>query len=114
MTEPRLRSSIVVGALIRRAEAEGGFAAVLARGDSSAGSVLVVLAERGRKARIVERLLRADGTYSWQETGNRALDNSEDTEKFLARRRDFDPDMWILELDVPSAERFTAEMNDSL
>ena len=112
--EPRLQSSILVGALIRQAEAEGGFAAVLARGDSSAGSVLVVLAERGRKARILERLLRPDGSYSWQDTGNRALENTEETEKFLSRRRSFDPDIWILELDVPSAERFTAQMNESV
>ncbi len=112
--EPRLQSTILVGALIRRAEAEGGFAAVLAKGDPSAGSVLVILAERGRKARILERLLQPDGKYSWQETGNQSAANPEETEKFLARRRNFDPDIWILELDVPSAERFTAQMNEAV
>jgi hypothetical protein len=34
--EPRLQSELLVKALQRRAESEGGFAAVLARGDSMA------------------------------------------------------------------------------
>ena len=112
--EPRLQSSIMVTALIRRAEAEGGNAAVLAKGDASAGAILVILAERGRKMRILERLLQPSGSYAWQTTGNQALANSEEEQKFLAQRRRFDTDLWILELDVPSAERFTAEMNESV
>lgn len=109
--EARLQSSILVGALIRRAESHGGFAAVLARGDSSAGSILVILAEKGRKSRILERALQGDGCYAWQDTGIQALASTEETEKFLARRRSFDPDIWLIELDIPSAERFAAEMN---
>jgi hypothetical protein len=109
--EARLQSSILVGALIRRAESHGGFAAVLAKGDPSAGSVL---AERGRKVTILERALQGDGHYSWQETGAQALAHEGETEKFLARRRSFDPDIWLIELDVPSAERFAAEMNESV
>jgi hypothetical protein len=112
--EARLQSSILVGALIRRAEAQGGFAAVLAKGDPSAGSVLVILAERGKKIRILERALQGGGHYSWQDTGAQALAHAEETEKFLAKRRSFDPDIWLIELDVPSAERFAAEMNESV
>ena len=110
----RLQSSVLVSALIRRAEAEGGFAAVLARGDSQAGSLLVILAQRGRKARILERLLQPKGSYAWHDTGGEVVVNAEEMEKFLAKRRKFDPDLWILELDVPSAERFIAEMNESV
>ena len=114
MAEARLQSSILVGALMHRAQSEGGFAAVLGRGDSSAGAILVILAERGRKVRILERLLQADGRYSWQGVGDQALANPEETEKFLERRQKFDPDIWLVELDVPSAERFAAEMNESV
>ena len=45
MTAPRLATSVFVSALIRKAQSDGGFAAVLAKGDETAGSVLVVLAE---------------------------------------------------------------------
>lgn len=114
MSEPRLQTSVLVGALMRRAESEGGFAAVLGKGDPTAGSVLVILCEKGRKARILERLMQGDGRYSWQSVGEQALSDTQETEKFLQRRRNFDPDVWLIELDVPSAERFAAEMNESV
>ena len=105
---------MLVGALQRRAESEGGFAAVLARGDSSSGAILVILAEKGRKVRILERLLTAAGRYEWTAIGNQALANEEEFGKFLRRRRDFDPDIWLIELDIASAERFAAEMNSDI
>lgn len=112
--EPRLQSSVLVNALIRRAQAEGGFAAVISKGDSSAGSILVILAEKGRKVGILERLLQPKGHYAWVDVGVQVVVNAEEFEKFLVGRRKFDPDLWILELDIASAERFAAEMNDSV
>ncbi|HEV2746787.1 MAG TPA: DUF1491 family protein [Allosphingosinicella sp.] len=109
--EPRLSSSVLVSALMRQAEADGGFATVIARGDSDAGSVLVILSERGRKARFLERILQPDGRYRWQETGPQTAANDEEAANFLGRKRRFDPDLWVLELDIASAERFADEMN---
>jgi hypothetical protein len=106
----RLASSVLVGALLRRAGAEGGFGAVLAKGDPTAGAIAVILAEKGRKACFLERLLRPDGHYAWEES-RQAIENDEEFSAFLARRRKYDPDLWILELDIASAERFAAEMN---
>ncbi len=83
---------------------------MLARGDATSGSVAVILAEKGRKACFLERLLQPDGRYDWQ-TSRQEIENEEEFKKFLQRRRKFDPDLWILELDIPSAERFAAEMN---
>lgn len=107
---PRLASSVLVSGLIRRAEAEGGFGAVLAKGDPTAGAVAIVLAERGRKAGVLERMLQPDGSYAWEPSG-RGLESEQDYADFLARRRKSDPDLWIVELDIASAERFAAEIN---
>jgi hypothetical protein len=110
----RLATSIVVGGLIRMAEAQGGFGAVLAKGDSTAGALVVVLVERGGEPVILERILQPDGAYRWQETRSQTLESIKEKEPvptFVARRRRFDPDLWVLELDIPSAERFAAEMN---
>jgi hypothetical protein len=112
--EARLQSSILVNALQRRAESEGGFAAVLAKGDPGAGAILVILAERGRKVRVLERLLDRGSGYFWQDIGQQALANEEEFKKFLEKRRRFDPDIWLIELDVASAERFAAEMNSAV
>jgi hypothetical protein len=112
--EPRLKSSVLVNALQRRAESEGGFAAVLAKGDATSGAVLVVLAERGRKVRILERLLDRGERYVWQDTGQQALGSEEEFRKFLEKRCRFDPDVWLIELDIASAERFAAEMKSQV
>ena len=106
----RLASSVLVAALLRRAQDEGGNGAVLAKGDPTAGSVTVILAEKGRKACFVERLLRPDGSYAWEQS-RQGVENEEEFKEFLKRRRKYDPDIWILELDIASAERFAAEMN---
>ena len=111
MSGARLASSVLVGALLQQTRAEGGFAVVLAKGDARAGSVVVILLERGVRASILERILGANGAYAWQGSGPKAIENEEEVKKFLTRKRKFDPDLWIIELDVPSAERFTAEMN---
>jgi hypothetical protein len=108
---PRLASSVLASALLRRAETEGGFGAVLAKGDVTAGSIIVILLEKGGNPRIFERILREDGLYCWAEAATRTSGTAEEVPDFIARRRRFDPDLWVLELDIPSVERFADEMN---
>jgi hypothetical protein len=103
----RLATSVLAGAIIRKAEAEGGFAAVLAKGDPTAGAILLLLTERGSAPGVLERLLRPDGSYTWAAP----IADSAQVPEFVARRRRFDPDLWVIELDVPSAKRFTDEMS---
>ena len=105
----RLTSQVLVSSLLRRAEAAGGFGAVLAKGDATAGAVMVILAERGVRIAALERLLQPDGSYAWQEAGRAA--GEEEFRALLERRRRNDPDLWLIELDVASAERFAADMN---
>lgn len=106
----RLASSIVVGGLIAKAEADGGFGAVLAKGDPTAGSIILILAERGAGPRLFERILQPDGSYAWQPTGQ-PVASFDEVSGLIARRRRSDPDLWVVELDIPSPERFAAEMN---
>jgi len=110
--EARLATSVLVTSLMRRAESEGGFAAVLSKGDATAGAVLVILNEKGRKQRILERVLQPGGAYTWHDIITQAIEDQAEFDRVLERRRGFDPDLWLIELDVPSAERFAAEMNE--
>ncbi len=105
----RLATDVIAGGLMRRAEAEGCFAAVIARGDPLAGALIVLVASRGGEVRALERVLGGDDRYRWQET--RGAANASELTQFLEKRRRSDPDLWIIELDVPSIERFVAEMN---
>lgn len=105
----RLTSAMLASALLRRAQQEGGFGAVLAKGDETAGAIILLIAERGTTMRVLERVLNADGNYAWGDA-LAAAPNESELKKFLERRRRFDPDMWVLELDIASAERFAAEL----
>jgi hypothetical protein len=109
--EPRLATSVLVSGLIRRAEAEGGFGAVLTKGDATAGALLLILLERGQNPRLLERVLKPDGSYGWEVSAGQDPENTAEVPQLVDRRRRFDPDLWVVELDIPSAERFTAGMN---
>lgn len=96
---PRLTSAVLVSALIRKAEAEGGTGAVLAKGDATAGALLLLIADRGRTVAVRERGLRFDGSPGWISTGPADLDDGAALADYLERRRKFDTDLWLVEFD---------------
>jgi hypothetical protein len=104
----RLAAGMEASALLRQAEQCGGFGTVLHRGDLERGTLLLLISERGRHLVILERRLQSDGGYDWERTGPEQGDSA-GAAQHVARTRRFDPDCWVLELDVPSAERFIAE-----
>jgi hypothetical protein len=103
----RPASGLLVSAIIRRIEAEGGHAMVLAKGDATAGAILLVIADRGETRRILERRMDFEGRYRWEATGPADLGELAD---YLARRRRSDTDLWVVELDSPEAERIAGEL----
>jgi len=107
MIEPRLAAGLLVAALRRRIEAEGGVATVLARGDDVAGAILLLLADRGESKRIVERVWRFEGGHGLDGVGPAEPAEMED---YLARRRRADPDLWAVEIDHPEAHRIAGEI----
>jgi hypothetical protein len=107
MSAARLNASVEAAALMRRAQADGDFATVLHKGDPERGSILIVVRSRGTYLSCLERMLSADG-YVWLAVGpDSAAD--EKVAQFLARRAEFDPDIWLIELDIAQPERFVAE-----
>jgi hypothetical protein len=104
----RLPSATIASALIRRVQQEGGFAAVLARGEATGGAILLVLRDRDSGVKLVERGIGPEGRAGLIPAGPTNPD-PESLDSYLARRRRGDPDLWIIELDVPQGERFAAE-----
>lgn len=101
----RPASGLLVSALIRAVEAAGGSGMVLAKGDVTAGAILLVLAERGRTTALRERTLGLDDRYAWALAGPAAADDPLALSEYIARRRRNDPDQWIVELDHADAGR---------
>jgi hypothetical protein len=107
---PRLTSRMTVDSLLRRVSQKGGFGAMLARGDDSGGAILVLLAERGEVRRLLERTLDSAGDYRWTPCGPLDVESPASRDSYIQRRRERDPDLWLIELDIADAERFAAEM----
>lgn len=104
--EPRLPTHVEVGGLIRRVQAEGGFATVLNKGERDAGTIMIVLTENGANTRVYERMPQLDGSRQWHCSKRQPSDDQQEISHFLDRRRDQDPDLWIVELDIAEGERF--------
>jgi hypothetical protein len=106
----RLPAHVEASALIRRVEVEGGFATILKRGDPDRGSLILLVASRGRHQACLERQLVPDGSYRWQRVGPMANAGAQTLADWSQKRRKFDEDSWLIELDIAEPERFIAEM----
>lgn len=105
----RLPAGLEVASILRRAAASGDFATVMKKGDPDRGSLLILVASRGRHVACLERVLTMDGSYRWQPVGPGDSASSAEVSEFVARRERFDEDLWAIELDIADAERFIAE-----
>lgn len=101
----RLPAQLEIAGLIRLAQAGGGFASVLHKGERDAGAIVLILTERGGNPRVFERMPSADGDRSWQQTTIEGIEKPTVLDQYLARRTAQDPDLWIIELDIANGER---------
>lgn len=106
---PRLASGLIVNALVRRVNAAGGSAMVLARGDAEAGAILILALERGGNPHFFERGMGPKGAPVLIPSGPVEPGDDGVVSDYWQRRRGRDPDLWVVELDIAGAERFAAE-----
>lgn len=93
----RLASGLWVSAYLARLQAEGIATYVVARGDETAGAVLVKLATMDGKAQAFQRSVDLmTGARKWvvlAEGDERSVDDS------ITKQRSFDPDLWVIEVE---------------
>ena len=105
----RLPAHVEASGFVRRAELAGGFGTVLRKGDADRGAIVLLVACRGQHVGCLERTLSSDGSYRWQQVGPVQGDGTETIADWSQKRTRFDSDLWLIELDIPSPERFIAE-----
>jgi hypothetical protein len=110
MIEPRLSAEMKVQTLLRLVSQNGGFGAVLKKGDRISGAILIQCLEKGENPRLLENMPSLDGEPNWQKIWPQDTDNNKELSEYVAQRFRFDPDMWLIELDIPDAERLIAQM----
>lgn len=92
----RLTAEFWVHAYIARLGAAGIPAFVVARGDATAGAVMVKVATLDGRATAHARAYDATGTRVWTLL---AEGDEAEVDAALGRQRGYDPDLWILEVE---------------
>jgi hypothetical protein len=109
----RIKSEIWVRAYLRRCQSEGVPVVIVRRGDESAGAIFI----------CVDRL---DGTVALYGPAPAGLTGSEsdrrwtrcfqspavgeaEASRYLARQREFDPDLWIIEIEDRAGRHFLGD-----
>lgn len=103
--QPRLTAGLRVAALLRRADLEGRAAYVIHRGDDTAGAICLTVVRPGGRAELWGQdydpmtdarawVMQLDGT-------------PQEIDAAARRRRGADPDLWVIELELPEGETVT-------
>lgn len=92
----RLASGLWVQAYLMRLQLENIPAFVVARGDGTAGAVLVKLNPLDGSARLYQRIMAMDGSRPWDVLAEGA---EADVDAVVARQRRSDPDLWVIEVE---------------
>jgi hypothetical protein len=111
--QDRLPAHLEASAIIRLAESQGGFATVLGKGERDAGTILLVMLCRGAGGVLYERMPQRDGSRSFIATKREDADKPYEFSEYLVRRRQQDPDIWLIEVNIADPERFVAAVDES-
>ena len=110
--EPRLKTSIWVAALIRRAELGGASAYVARKGEADAGAVLVKVALLDGRARVWSSTYGGDGHRRWMKATGAEFVAEADADAYIARARGRDSDLWVVEIEDRQGRNFLTEPTD--
>lgn len=106
----RLTSQVLVSALVRRAQAAGGGAMILHKGEAESGSIVVQLLDRGVNLGFFERLTSLSGVLELVPCGPPPTSPDSELSHYIERRTARDPDMWFVELDTVLGQQLAAEI----
>ena len=83
---------------------------ILAKGDPTGGTYVLLLRDRSGCLQLVERRPSAGFEFEWQVTQEKTAENAAEIYEYCDRRAAQDPDLWIVELEIDDTERFVAQM----
>jgi hypothetical protein len=109
----RIKSEIWVRAYLRRCQAQGIPVVIVRRGDEAAGAIFICI---NRLDGTVFLYGPAPAGLSGTETerrwvscfGSRAV-GLVDVQEYLARQKEFDPDLWIIEIEDKAGRHFLGD-----
>ncbi len=105
---PRLKAGIFVRALIRRAEVAGASAYVVKKGSEEAGAVFLKISRLDGSSMVLMQARRGEGDLVWMKTLGDAT-SDEAAQKYFDKQMNFDPDLWIVEIEDRKGRAFVDE-----
>ena len=83
---------------------------VTAKGERDAGTILILTIYRGENAVLFEKMPQLDGSRPFIAAKRQNPEKKEEIFEYLERRKNQDPDIWILEVDIADGARFVASL----
>ena len=108
----RIRSEIWVRAYLRRCEAAGVPAVIVRRGDEHAGAIFISINCLNGRVRLYGPApagLESSSDRRWILCLGAELMQAAEADRYLARETNFDPDIWIIEIEERSGRHLLAE-----
>ncbi len=83
---------------------------VLTKGEASGGSVILVLRDRAGLTTVLSRTNLGDGRSEWREIVGNLPERDPKLLETLEKQRRYDPDLWVVELDIADPAQFIADL----
>jgi len=96
---PRLKTSLWVEAHVRQCFLADMPAFIVAKGDKERGGVILKVNRFKDGIQLFEQTLDFDGKKMWRSIGEYDFDKEAAADELLKKKRGFDTDLWIVEIE---------------
>jgi len=102
MSEPRLKSKLMVHALLRRCQMQAVPATIASKGDEDAGTVLVRVYLGNGHSRIYNQTRDLSGRLGWTQACGEVPVEDQRADDYIRHAKDVDWDLWVIDIDSPN------------
>jgi hypothetical protein len=106
MSEPKLKSRLLVQAILRRYDQEAIPVYIRRNGDPDAGTILLKIAYGPTEAMVLGQARDAEGRAGWLKLGGADRLRDADVEAAIAKAITRDPDLYVIEVEDPKGRVF--------